>query len=242
MFIDMHCHILPGIDDGAESFKKSCDLIMQASSCGSTVITVTPHYNNRAKCASVCTKNHIVDVYKSLKNYIFDMDIPVNILLGSEMLVNDNIDFLYKHDELITLNGSRYILVEFPFDENIVNINSGIEKLLSWGLIPVIAHPERYLVFENNPQELIGLFNKDCKLQINKDSPLGKYGSASQASAIWLLKNDMVHLIASDCHDISHRNADMGDIYTWMLDRFPQKKIMQLMHDNPKRILLDEAI
>lgn len=240
MFIDMHCHILPGVDDGAESFEKACELIIQGAESGTTVMTVTPHYNNPDKQNGKYNKQLIADAYKQLKSALKNKDIPVTLLLGSEILADNNLGVLQKNDGIIPINGSRYILVEFHFDEDIRNVHRYVDEIISFGLIPVLAHPERYSFFLNEDIEY--LVNKGCKIQINKDSPLGKYGTSAQRFSHFLLKNDLVHLIASDCHDVNYRNADMSDIYKWLSERFTAEKIAILTHDNPKSILLDRNI
>lgn len=240
MIIDMHCHILPGVDDGAESLEEACEIIMQGAESGTTVMTVTPHYNNPEKQNGKYNKQLIIDAYKELKSVVKGKDIPVTLLLGSEILADNNLALLQKNDGLITINGSRYILVEFYFDEDIRNVHKHIDEIMSFGLIPVIAHPERYRFFLDKDIEY--LVNKGCKIQINKDSPLGKYGMSAQNFSHFLLKNDLVHLIASDCHSVNYRNADMRDIYEWLSERFSVEKIALLTHDNPKGILLDRNI
>ena len=239
MFIDMHCHILPGLDDGADTMDEACELISQACSSGSTIAVATPHFNNISQGSVHCNKDRIVEMYKTLRDEVQKRNIPITLFLGSEILLDDSIDYLYKHDKLITVNGSRYILVEFNFNEKIENVYLYIDKLLSFGLIPVIAHPERYLFYHDPIHDIYRMINSGCKIQINKDSPLGNYGTKAQNLSINLLENDFVHMIASDCHNVNQRNADMGVIYSWLLERFKVEKITQLLHDNPKRILLD---
>ncbi len=240
MFIDIHSHVLPGVDDGAETFNDACEIMQQAYASGTTVMTVTPHYNNISQCHKRLKKQEAVEKYRELKKAAAEKGIPVTLFLGSELLVDENIDYMFRHDEFITLNGSRYMLTEFAFDKDIKEVSSHIDSLLSYGIVPVIAHPERYNFFINNYSAIIDTVEKGCIFQINKGSPLGQYGPDSQETAIWMLNNDCVHVIASDCHSSTLRNSDMSDIYSWMLERFDRSRIIELMHDNPKRILLDQ--
>lgn len=242
MFIDIHCHILPGVDDGADSFDEACEMIKIAKAVGTTIMVATPHFNNRAQCRSGINKQIILDRYKSLKEIVVQNEIGVNLFLGSELLVNGNFSHLYKTDNILTVNGTRYLLVEFNFDEKIYNVRNYIDEIISYGFIPVIAHPERYHFFSESYDEIYRILSKGCLFQVNKGSPLNKYGETACRISKWLLNNDMVHLFACDSHGVSHRNADMSELYEWLVDLYPISKINKWVHDNPKRILLDMNI
>lgn len=242
MFIDLHCHILPSIDDGADSISESLEIISGAYNTGTTVMVATPHSNNNSKCPFPVTRAGLNDAYKSLTSIIADNNISVKLFLGAELQADENLEYLYRTNEIVTINGSRYVLVEFYFDEDIRNVYKYTDQLLSMGFVPIIAHPERYDFFDDTKSDIYKLLNMGCKIQINKGSPLGSYGRYSKELALWMLNNDFVHLIASDCHSASRRNADMSELYVWMLDKFSQNRINGLLHDNPKRILLDMNI
>ena len=242
MFVDLHCHILPCVDDGADSLNEACELILQAQKCGTTVMAATPHYNNRNRCKRRLNKSYVKTAFYDLKEEVKRRGIDVSLYLGSELLATENIERLNRDDELITLNNSRYILVEFDFGEKKEFVIETIKKLFSYGLVPIIAHPERYDFLRNEPYIICDLLNYGCKVQINKGSPLGNYGEHAKKYSKWLLDNDFVHVIASDCHSVSFRDADMQGIYEWLLLNYPKDKIIKLMHGNPKKILMDSDI
>ncbi len=238
MFIDMHCHILPHIDDGADSTLDAAEIISDAYKTGTRIMVVTPHYNYPEKIRCSINKSELTEKYKE---FIGEMNKHVNgmkFFLGSELLANDKIPELHRNNELITMNGSRYILTEFYFNENVKNVYTYIDRLRSFGFTPIIAHPERY-GFMQEQSIIENLLNKGCKIQINKDSLLGNYGTKTKENAFKMLENDYVHIIASDCHNPTSRNADMSELYVQMLEKFPQSRINKLFHDNPKRVLLD---
>ena len=114
------------------------------------------------------------------------------------------------------------------------------DVLMSYGYIPVIAHPERYKGLSQN--DYFSLINKGCKFQLNKNSILGKNGQTPNDLSCWMLQNDFVHVIASDCHNSTSRNADLSELYVQLLDKYSPDKINNWMHDNQKRILLDRNI
>ena len=234
----MHCHILPNVDDGADSMSVAAEIINSAYKTGTRIMIVTPHYNYPEKVKYHNNKSELTEEYRKLAELMSQQIAGMKFFLGSELLANDNIGDLYKNNELITINGSRYILTEFYFNENIKNVNRYTNQLISMGLTPIIAHPERY-GFLQNLRDVENLLNKGCKIQINKDSVLGRYGIKPKESAIRMLNNDYVHFIASDCHNTSSRNADLSELYIKLLENFSQKKINDLFHDNQKRVLLD---
>ncbi len=242
MFIDMHCHILPGVDDGAETVEESCEIIRQAADCGTTVMLATPHYRNPFRCVQDSNMEMIQAAYRLLKQELAQREIPVTLFLGSEWLGAPDGQTLYESGRLLTVNGSDYVLVEFLFDESLASAVSCVRKLIACGLRPVIAHPERYDFLRQEPYAVFDLLKTGCLLQVNKGSPLGLYGSHAQTYSEWLLDHDLAHLVASDCHNTYNRDADMGDVYHWMIRRYPEEKIKLLLHDNPKRILLNQSI
>lgn len=239
MFIDIHSHILPGLDDGADTLVEACEMISQAAISGTSIIVATPHFNNHNQTHQIIDKNIVLDSYKNLKRVVSEKKLGVNLYLGSELLLDEFFYSSLKKDDLITINGSRYILVEFIFDDIISNAYKYTNKILSMGLIPVIAHPERYDFFTQSFSSVYRFLNDGCIFQINKGSPLGKYGEKAQALSKWLLDNDFCKIIAGDSHSVNFRNANMTQIYEWLIDKYDYSKINALMHDNPKRILLD---
>ena len=111
--------------------------------------------------------------------------------------------------------------------------------MISFGYIPLIAHPERYNIFSDSYERIFDLLKLGCRFQINKGSPLGRYGESAQKIALRMLNDNIVHVISSDCHSPSNRNSDMSEIYEWLLGKYPLDKITEWTHDNAKRILLD---
>lgn len=240
MFIDLHCHILPGIDDGAESFNEAVDIITDANKNGTTIMVLTPHYNQHFNHLSRLNKDLLTEKYRNFISETDKIDAKIKFFLGSELLADKNISEMCKNDDIVTLNASRYVLVEFYFDEKIKNMHAYTDVLMSYGYIPVIAHPERYKGLSQN--DYFSLINKGCKFQLNKNSILGKNGQTPNDLSCWMLQNDFVHVIASDCHNSTSRNADLSELYVQLLDKYSPDKINNWMHDNQKRILLDRNI
>lgn len=242
LFIDIHCHILHGVDDGAESLDESAEIISNAFSSGTTVMVATPHYNNIFQGRHSVDKNLLSERYFQLKKFVSEKIPGMQLFLGCELRAEENLDELLRNDNYFTINGSRYVLLEFAFDEELNNAKRYVDIIRSYGLVPIIAHPERYGFLVDCYKDVENFASKGCLFQINKDSPLGKYGESAKNFSRWFLKNDMLHLFAGDCHGVTHRNADMTALYEWLINYYPVTKINTWLHDNPKRILLDMKI
>ena len=240
MFIDLHCHILPDIDDGAESTKEALDIARLSAASGSTIITATPHYNYTEKTkGEEITYSDINASFNELNSKIIEENIKIKLFPGAELLARSNIEELCANNSIITINGSRYVLTEFYFDENITNVFRYTDILISAGYTPIIAHPERYSFFNTDNDSVIRLLENGCRFQLNKDSILGRNGAVSTNFSLWMLENNYAQIIASDCHNPLTRNSDLGEVYFSLLDTFTESKLNELLHDNPKRVLLN---
>ena len=242
MFIDLHSHILPGIDDGADSVMESLSMAKVASESGTNIIVATPHFNNPEKTHGKIDFSVISDSFASLTDELKNADISVRLFQGAEILARSNLEEFCESKSVVTINGSRYVLVEFYFDESIDNVHHYTDILIDYGYIPVIAHPERYSFFygdDADREDIYSLLEKGCRFQLNTNSILGNNGKPSEDFAMWMLESGCAHIIASDCHNVLTRSGDLSDVYIRLLDLFPEKKLQEWLHDNPKRILLD---
>lgn len=188
---DIHNHLLYGIDDGSDSLDKSISILKQMECCGVTDIVLTPHYiigtnYNKGNDFKLERLNEL-QRYTSIKLY-----------LGNEVFIDNNIIKYIKNNEISSINGSRYVLIELPLNEYLMSMNDIIFDLRNNGYIPIIAHPERYHYM--NLDDLINLINQGCLLQGNITSLIGKYGNNSKDNLILLLKKHMIHFLGTDTH------------------------------------------
>ena len=239
MFIDLHCHILPDIDDGADTEKDALDIARLSAATGSTIITATPHYNYPEKTKGNIEYSDINSAFNIFNRKIAEEDIKIKLFPGAELLARSNIETMCENNSIITINGSRYVLTEFYFDENISNVFKYTDILLSAGYTPIIAHPERYSFLNTDNNSVVQLLENGCRFQLNKDSILGRNGQPSKNFAFWMLENGYAQIIASDCHNALTRNSDLGEVYFSLLDTFTESRLNEFLHDNPKRVLLN---
>lgn len=235
--IDIHSHILYGIDDGSKTIEESILILKKCEQEGMKKIVLTPHYmentnynkNNKEK----------IKLFNNLKEEINKQNINIDLYLGNEVYANENILELIEKEEILTINNSRYLLIEFPLlNENLNDINIIYNLKLS-NIIPIIAHPERYeyITIEKIKQYI----NMGALIQINKDSLFGYYGKKAKKIVKHLLKNKLVQFVGSDVHRIDDVSSNLK----------LQKKIIKytsmnyynlITHENALKVLKNEEI
>ena len=216
---DVHSHILFDVDDGCSTLKESIELLKKMHDIGFNNIILTPHYIDGSEYNS--KNNEKLSKLKELKEEIKKENIDINIYLGNEIFINNNIYELIKSKNIYTLNNTRYILVELPFHNQIVNLEDIIYELKIKGLIPIIAHPERYTYFQKNYKEVDRLKEEGFLFQANYSSILGYYGKDAQKLLKYMLKKQYIDYLGTDIHKTKK---------TYVIDNFKkiEKKIIKI--------------
>ena len=206
---DVHSHILFGVDDGCSSLEESIELLKKMQETGFKNVILTPHYIEGSEYNSVNSEK--LSILKQIREEIRRQNIDINVYLGNEIFINNHIYDLIKDGEIYTLNGSKYILVELPFHNQIVSLEDIIYELKVKGLAPIIAHPERYSYFQNNYKEVDRLREEGFLFQGNYASILGYYGKESQKLLKYMLKKGYIDYLGTDVHKAKK---------TYVLDNF----------------------
>ncbi len=240
--IDIHCHMIPWIDDGAPNARTACEMAEYAYRSGVHTMIVTPHCaipgapeNYRGRQYSVC--------FSMFRALLKQRDIPLRILPGCELFASTPyLKQILEQRRAVTLNHSRYLLTEFNFHASAQEISSALQLIEHYGYIPVVAHPERYRAVQDSPQLATEWFSRRYVLQVNKGSLLGRLGSGAQETAMHLLRCGLIHVIASDTHDPRYRPTGFQSLLP-LLDRHCSPEYIELMLEiNPHRILSDRRI
>ncbi len=240
--IDIHCHIMPGVDDGADSYDEALTMAQEAFEAGTRIMAVTPHYLNASQCKHRYSKAQLAEKYRLLKEHLEREDCRLKLCLGAEHFGVTDIASYAEENKLIPLNGSHYVLIEFDFDDEPQRVEYVLSQLTEANYIPVIAHPERYYFLQEEPRMVYSYLDLGCLLQINKGSPLGRYGAAEKDLAMWLLKNRLPHAVASDCHSPFQRTPDMGELHEIISINVGDGYAHTLFEENPLKILKDEPV
>ena len=195
--IDIHSHLIPNVDDGAKSPEETIELIKEAREAGITDIILTPHYiiNSYEQNAET-----LILLKDKLQQIINSENIKVNLHIGMEVYITDNLVEILKQNKILTLAGSKYLLMELPLNTNVQYLDMVIFKLIENNIIPIIAHPERYKFVQEDPSKVRELIESGCLIQSNIGSILGIYGKKAKKTIKYLLKNDLINFIATDTH------------------------------------------
>jgi tyrosine-protein phosphatase YwqE len=198
--VDMHSHLLPGIDDGAENLEESTQLILGLKELGYQKLITTPHVYQEYYPNTPAT---IRGAYDRLQKHLEEKNIDIELEMAAEYFMDEHFEQLLKNDELLTF-GDRYVLIEMSFYSEVPKLQQYIFQLCAKGYRPILAHPERYTYYEREFEKYHHLKERGCLLQVNLLSLTGHYGKVVQQLALRLLKENLVDLLGTDMHMVGH--------------------------------------
>jgi protein-tyrosine phosphatase len=239
--IDIHCHILFGVDDGSDSLAESVEMAKIAYSGGTEIIVATPHSNVTGSYQNMWNETFEERV-NELNQALEQSGCPVVVYPGQEIFCADGYDRYLQQGYLIPLNGSRYPLVEFDFDENSFSVYEKLRKLRSLGYVPVVAHPERYSFVHEDVTAMYQMKNLGCLLQVNKGSLHGSFGGQAYAAALRILDNGCADMVASDAHSPYRRTPYLDETYEFIAETYSFDYANWLLKENPYRVIQDKEI
>lgn len=239
--IDIHTHIIPGIDDGAEEIYDTLEMVKLAVKSGTKGIVATPHCNIPGIYENYFDKYYVEQFQKAVKA-VKKLGLPVNIYPGMEAFATEELPDLIVNGKIMPINQSRYVLVEFPFDADPDYAFYLLKQMKKIGAIPVVAHPERYEFVQDNPQVAYEWQKRGYAVQVNKGSFEGKFGRAPRRTAYQMLSHNLISVVASDAHSYERRTPYMKDIYEELSEERGQAYIDLLFRQNPFRICTNKAI
>lgn len=220
VMVDLHCHLLPGIDDGSKSMAISLRLAREATENGITHALLTPHHMNGRYV------NHKQDVIKqtaAFQKEIKEHQIPLTVFPGQEVRINgDLLAALDKDDILFADTGNRYLMLEFPDDDVPHYTSRMIFDLQQREITPVIVHPERNTKIMDKPNLLYGLLEKGCLSQITASSYVGTFGKKVERFSKQLIAAGQGYVFASDAHDLPGRKYEMRQAFEKLSQEFGQ--------------------
>ncbi|GGI16704.1 tyrosine-protein phosphatase [Gottfriedia solisilvae] len=237
--IDIHCHILPYLDDGPQIMDDALQLATIAVDQGIKKIIATPHTQNGEYSISVAHVKETVDLFNQ---ELAKHQIPLVVSPGHEIRVTSQFETdLIQGKYLFLDDKQKYILIEFSSSFVPSNASQLVHNLVSNGIVPIIAHPERNAVFHRNSNLLYELVEKGALTQITANSVVGKFGSKIQKYTNKLLKNNLTHCIASDAHNTKNRVFFLKEAHQEIEKRFGSKMNGYLL-ENSKKIAVGEDL
>ena len=232
--IDLHCHLLPGVDDGSKSMDISLKLATDAVKDGIDYALLTPHHMNGVYL------NHKQSVIQQTQEFQVELDrhkIPLKVFPGQEVRINgDLLTALDQDDILFADEGRRYLMLEFPDDDVPSYTSNMVYELMQRGIIPVIVHPERNTKIMKQPNLLYELLSRGCLSQITAGSYVGIFGHKVQKFSKQLIQSGQVYIFASDAHNLPNRKYEMTNAFAKLGNEFGNDYVSRF-NENAKKII-----
>ena len=233
--IDFHSHILPGIDDGSRSIEQTIRMLKEAKEAGFTKIISTSHYIEGYYESDEDERTELLnEVQKNISG--------IELYLGNEIYITNNMINLIQNKKASTINNSKYVLFEFPLSAKSMNDKEVVYRLIENGFVPVIAHPERYSYVQDNPEYIEELAEMGALFQANYGSIIGMYGKKAEKTLKKLLKNDLIRFFGSDSHRIDQVYTKMPKILKKLHKFLSDEEIEEFTVINPQKVLNNEDI
>ncbi len=234
--VDIHCHILPGIDDGPQSWELTAEMCRIAVLDGVTHIVATPHCNHEFA--------YHRDRYTGMLGELSDSaEGKLTFSLGCDFHFSyDNIQDALAHPRRYTIGESQYLLVEFSDFGIPPEVKQDLLLISSSGMVPIVTHPERSRPLLNNPEMVLELVEQGCLVQVTASSFTGYWGSRPQKMAEWLLQRQAIHVIASDAHDPAHRPPVLSEARKVVTELAGAEVADALLVGNPAAIVDGESL
>jgi len=234
--VDLHTHILHGADDGSKSLEMSMNLLEEAEKAGFNKVILTSHYMEGYFSVDVAERQKTIAEIDNTKT------VGVDLYIGNEIFLSNNLIKLLRENKAVSLNNSKYILIELPFNNKPLNLMNVVYQIQSKDFVPILAHPERYSYFYKTPEIYEELVEKGLLLQVNFGSFGGQYGRRAKLMAEKLLHANLVHFIATDAHRPETIYPEIPDLIRYLKTLVGERKVEQLTTVNPELVLQNKDI
>jgi protein-tyrosine phosphatase len=234
--IDIHCHILPQVDDGSKSWDMSLEMCRMATDDGIEHIVATPHANERYQY----NRQHLASNLEYLR--VLAGQAP-KLSLGCDFhLSYDNLREVLVSPELFTIEDTHYLLVELSNYSIPTQINEYFTKMADAGITPVITHPERNPILQETQQRVLQWVDQGCVVQVTASAVTGGWGQKVARVAEWLLERDAVHVLATDAHDTRRRIPALSAAREKVTKLCGADVAKALVDDNPRAVINDKPL
>jgi protein-tyrosine phosphatase len=234
--VDIHSHILYGLDDGPRTLEESMAMVRLAAESGTTDIVATPHANLEYTYKPELVDERIAELAEAAAG-------AVRIHRGCDLhLYYENIQQVLDDPARFTINRKRYLLVEFSDVTILDSAGEVFKRMLGGGTTPVITHPERNPLLARSLDQITLWVDAGCRVQVTAQSFLGRFGRRAKAAAARLVERGLVHFVASDAHDSEHRPPVMNAAYRYLESEYGKVCADALFVSNPRAVLTGEPV
>lgn len=238
-YIDLHCHLLPELDDGSESIEETKEMLQIAYREGIRTIFATPHFHPKRGISDAETVlKQFAVVYRMMKQEFPDME----MYEGNEIYYRQDIVDRLRQGELLTLANSGYVLIEFSTMDDAGYIKEGVNNLLRAGFYPIIAHVERYENVIYDVSFMEELVDAGAYIQVNTDSVLGGSGGKIKRILRKMMKNNMVHFLGTDAHSAGTRAPYMEKCAKYLEKKCGEETVKKMLYENPLMVIENKII
>ena len=238
-FVDIHCHLLPDLDDGARSYDDALSMARMAVTDGIRVIIATPHQ------LGSYTHNEGDEIRRrvaQLQQFLEDHRVPLRVLPGADVRVDGEMFALLRGGRVLTLGDhGRHVLLELPH-ELYLPLDDALDNLHRLGMVGVLSHPERNQGLLRQPRLVEPLVERGCLMQITAGSLTGTFGDRARAMAEWLLERDLVHFVATDAHGPNSRRPLLGAAHQRVAELVGRERADRLCRINPGAVARGEVV
>ena len=232
--VDMHCHVLPAVDDGSQNMEQTIEMLRIASEEGISAMIVTPHYKDGRHNASVQT---ILSRIAQVQEEVVRQGIFVDLYPGNEIFYFHGVEDMLDKGHILTLNNTDRVLIEFSPSSDYTYIRNALDGIRASGYVPIIAHIERYECMLRDMTRVKELKNMDIEVQVNVSSAAGKLGSRVQKYIYEMLKGRYVDYMGTDAHDSENRIPEFQECYRKLEKKFDSDYINALFYENALAII-----
>ena len=235
--IDLHCHILPCVDDGATSWEMADQMCQMAFDDGITHIVATPHANSKYPYRREIFSELLAKLQRRTKT-------KLRFSLGCDFhLSYENIESLFSDAGQFLIEGTPYLLIEF----NDYALPPNFERLLfrmntELDIRPILTHPERNPILQRHPESILPWVNAGCLIQVTAGALIGKWGQRACEVAMWLLQNNAIHVVATDAHDPFKRPPILSAAREFLVKTCGGATALNLLDTNPLAIVHGQAV
>lgn len=237
--VDIHNHILPGVDDGARSIKEAADMCALAVEEGIRTIVATPHYHLGMQAAGNERRDHALQL---LEEEIEIRGLKLQIYRGNEIYYSVQAVEDLRAGKARTMGSSQYVLTEFSPGAEYSYIRQGLSNLIQNGYFPVVAHVERYKAVACEKSRIYELLELGSYLQINVSGIMGMSGRKIKVFCNEMLGEELVHFVATDAHDLKSRAPRIRKCADYIIKKYGAAYAKRLFIDNPQKMLWDEYL
>lgn len=229
-FFDIHCHIIPFVDDGANDMDEAIKMLKMEYAEGVRTIIATPHFRKKM---FETPREEIIKQFLRLREAAKEIGIQMH--LGCELHSNMDIASLLREKKVSSMAGSRYVLLEFSGSAESKYIRERTYSLISSGYRPILAHVERIEKLRKDLGLIEDLIDMGARIQVNAESITGDFSTRRFCKK--LMKNDFLHFVGTDCHGSSYRVPKMKDAYNYVVKKFGEDYANEIFIENPQRII-----